>query len=38
MEACVVRRVAEGAWSREGLFETVIDPLINAPRPQEFTF
>ena len=38
MEACLVRRVAEGAWSREGLFETVIDPLINAPRPQEFTF
>jgi protein-L-isoaspartate(D-aspartate) O-methyltransferase len=38
MEACLVRCVAEGAWSREGLFETVIDPLINARRPEEFTF
>lgn len=38
MEACVVRCVAEGAWARESLFETVIDPLINASRPSTFTF
>ena len=36
MEACLVRRVAEEAWTRESLFETVIDPLINARRPQIF--
>lgn len=38
MEACLLRCVADGAWSRESLFETVVDPLINAWRPQEFTF
>jgi protein-L-isoaspartate(D-aspartate) O-methyltransferase len=38
MEACLVRRVAEGAWARESLFETVVDPLINASRPSTFTF
>jgi protein-L-isoaspartate(D-aspartate) O-methyltransferase len=38
MEAFLVRCVAEGAWAREGLFETVIDPLINAQRPRTFIF
>lgn len=38
MNAWRIRRVAENAWSRESLFETVIDPLINAPRPSPFTF
>jgi protein-L-isoaspartate(D-aspartate) O-methyltransferase len=38
MEACLVRCVAEGVWARESLFETVVDPLINAWQPQEFTF
>lgn len=38
MEARLVRRTSEDAWVSESLFETVIDPLINAPRPQEFTF
>jgi len=38
MEACLLRCVADGAWSRESLFETVIDPLVNAWRPQEFAF
>jgi protein-L-isoaspartate(D-aspartate) O-methyltransferase len=38
MEAFLVRCVAEGAWAREGLFETVIDPLINAQRPHTFIF
>jgi len=38
MEACLLRCVAEGAWSRESLFETVVDPLVNAWRPREFEF
>jgi protein-L-isoaspartate(D-aspartate) O-methyltransferase len=38
MEASLVRRVAENAWTRENLFETVIDPLVNAVRPLSFTF
>jgi protein-L-isoaspartate(D-aspartate) O-methyltransferase len=38
MSARLVRRVAEDTWTSESLFETVIDPLINARRPQEFTF
>jgi protein-L-isoaspartate(D-aspartate) O-methyltransferase len=38
MTARQVRRTAEDAWTSESLFETVLDPLINARRPQEFTF
>jgi len=38
MEARLVRRVSGEAWSTESLFETVIDPLINAPRPEPFRF
>ncbi|HEU4626080.1 MAG TPA: protein-L-isoaspartate O-methyltransferase [Steroidobacteraceae bacterium] len=38
MEARLVRRVAEDAWSTESLFETVVDPLINARRPPRFAF
>ncbi len=38
MEACLIRRLAEDAWARESLFETVVDPLINASRPTTFTF
>jgi protein-L-isoaspartate(D-aspartate) O-methyltransferase len=38
MEAYLVRCVAAGAWARESLFETVIDPLINAQRPHTFIF
>ncbi|MGH8261003.1 MAG: protein-L-isoaspartate O-methyltransferase family protein [Steroidobacteraceae bacterium] len=38
MEACLIRCVAESAYARETLFETVVDPLINAPRPRAFTF
>jgi protein-L-isoaspartate(D-aspartate) O-methyltransferase len=38
MTARLVRRTAEDAWTSESLFETVVDPLINARRPQEFTF
>ena len=38
MEARLVRRVGETAWAAESLFETVIDPLVNAPRPARFSF
>jgi protein-L-isoaspartate(D-aspartate) O-methyltransferase len=38
MEARLVRRIAEEAWVTESLFETVIDPLVNAARPPRFTF
>jgi protein-L-isoaspartate(D-aspartate) O-methyltransferase len=38
MDARLVRRTAEDAWSMESLFETVIDPLVNAVRPPRFTF
>lgn len=38
MEARLVRRTAESSWTSQSLFETVIDPLINARRPPEFTF
>ena len=30
MDAMLVRRVDQSEWIRESLFETVIDPLINA--------
>ncbi|MGC8521432.1 MAG: protein-L-isoaspartate O-methyltransferase family protein [Steroidobacteraceae bacterium] len=38
MEARLVRRVAQNAWTEESLFETVIDPLVHAERPVEFIF
>ena len=38
MEARLVTRTAAEAWSSQSLFETVIDPLVNAARPPEFTF
>jgi protein-L-isoaspartate(D-aspartate) O-methyltransferase len=38
MEARLVRRVAEEGWSTESLFETVVDPLINARRTPGFAF
>jgi protein-L-isoaspartate(D-aspartate) O-methyltransferase len=38
MEARLLRRTGEDAWSSQSLFETVIDPLVNAQRPAEFTF
>ena len=38
MEARLIRRVSEDAWTTESLFETVIDPLVDATRPVEFTF
>ncbi len=38
MEARLIRRTGEGSWSSESLFETVIDPLLNARRLPEFRF
>ena len=38
MEAWQVTRIGEREWQRVGLFETVVAPLINAPRPSEFVF
>jgi protein-L-isoaspartate(D-aspartate) O-methyltransferase len=38
MEAVLIRRVDDGEWIRESLFETVIDPLVNATAAQRFVF
>lgn len=38
MEAWQVTRVGEREWQRVSLFETVIEPLVNAPRPSAFVF
>jgi protein-L-isoaspartate(D-aspartate) O-methyltransferase len=38
MEARLIRRITEDAWGTESLFETVIDPLEHATRPQGFVF
>lgn len=38
MEARLVRRITDDAWGTESLFETVIDPLVHATRPQGFVF
>jgi protein-L-isoaspartate(D-aspartate) O-methyltransferase len=38
MDAILVRRVDENEWIRESLFETVIEPLINAPAARSFVF
>lgn len=38
MEAWKITRVGEREWLRESLFETVIAPLVNAPRAPQFVF
>jgi protein-L-isoaspartate(D-aspartate) O-methyltransferase len=38
MEARLVRRLNEESWTSVSLFETIIDPLLNARRPEEFIF
>jgi protein-L-isoaspartate(D-aspartate) O-methyltransferase len=38
MDAMLVRRAAADQWVRESLFETVLEPLINAPEPSRFLF
>jgi len=38
MEAMLVTRVGDNAWSRESLFETDLPPLVGAERKEEFVF
>jgi protein-L-isoaspartate(D-aspartate) O-methyltransferase len=38
MDAVLVRRVDQNEWIRESLFETVIEPLINAAAARKFVF
>ena len=38
MEALLITRVAEDAWTRESLFETDLPALVNAARPRHFRF
>jgi protein-L-isoaspartate(D-aspartate) O-methyltransferase len=38
MDAILVRRVDNAEWIRESLFETVVEPLINASAAQRFVF
>jgi protein-L-isoaspartate(D-aspartate) O-methyltransferase len=38
MDARLVRRLGKNEWTTEVLLETVVPPLINAPRHQAFTF
>ncbi|MFI4891108.1 MAG: protein-L-isoaspartate O-methyltransferase [Steroidobacterales bacterium] len=38
MEAMLVHRVSETEWLRESLFETVLEALVGAPRPDRFVF
>jgi protein-L-isoaspartate(D-aspartate) O-methyltransferase len=38
MEARLVTRTGPAEWLRQDLFETVMDPLVHAPRPSEFVF
>jgi protein-L-isoaspartate(D-aspartate) O-methyltransferase len=37
-EALLVTRTGDGTWTSSGLFETAIDALENAPRPESFQF
>jgi protein-L-isoaspartate(D-aspartate) O-methyltransferase len=38
MEARLVRRISDDQWTHESLFETVVDPLVHANRPEVFSF
>jgi protein-L-isoaspartate(D-aspartate) O-methyltransferase len=38
MKALLVTRIGKNEWTMEELFETCIDPLINAEKPAEFVF
>jgi protein-L-isoaspartate(D-aspartate) O-methyltransferase len=38
MEAWCVTRIGQREWQRDSLFETVLAPLTNAPRPSPFVF
>jgi protein-L-isoaspartate(D-aspartate) O-methyltransferase len=36
MEARLIRMHSDGGWTQESLFETLLDPLINAEQPEPF--
>jgi protein-L-isoaspartate(D-aspartate) O-methyltransferase len=38
MEALLIRRTGASTFTRESLFETVLDPLDHAPQPERFVF
>jgi protein-L-isoaspartate(D-aspartate) O-methyltransferase len=38
MEVMLVRRMSSAQWVRESLFETCLQPLVNAPLPPKFVF
>ena len=38
MDAVLIRRVDATEWVRESLFETVLDPLVNATSAPRFVF
>jgi len=38
MEARLVRRLSAESWTSVSLFETIVDPLCNSPRREEFSF
>jgi protein-L-isoaspartate(D-aspartate) O-methyltransferase len=38
MEARLISRTADQGWVEQTLFETVLPPLVNAPRPKRFVF
>jgi protein-L-isoaspartate(D-aspartate) O-methyltransferase len=38
MDAILVRRIDDNEWIRESLFETVVEPLINAVAAPKFVF
>jgi protein-L-isoaspartate(D-aspartate) O-methyltransferase len=38
MEARLVRRLSEDAWTSQSVFETIVGPMHNARRPDEFSF
>lgn len=37
MEALLITRISENDWAQESLFEIDLPPLVNAPRPQQFS-
>jgi protein-L-isoaspartate(D-aspartate) O-methyltransferase len=38
MKALLVTRISKNEWTMDELFETCIDPLINAEKPAQFVF
>jgi len=38
MEARLITRITEQEWIEKALYETVLPPLVNAPRVQRFIF